>query len=92
MHPAPPKSGGAAGAPRIVNNAAEYVGFYGENTPLKYGGRAAIIFTQREEGVYLVSEIMLKKNCPIRTMKLQRHNRIATGHIQTVRYIVTVTA
>ena len=33
---------------------------------------------------------MVKNNCPVRTLKFQRHNRIATGHIQTVQYIATV--
>ena len=44
--------------------------------------------TSREAGS--VGGQMVKKNCPIRTMKFDRHNRIATGHIQTVQYIVGI--
>ena len=46
--------------------------------------------TSREAGS--VGGQMVKKNCPIRTMKFQRHNRIAIGHIQTVQYIAAITA
>jgi len=45
--------------------------------------------TAREAGS--VGGQMVKKNCPIRTMRFERHNRIAMGHIQTVQYIVTIT-
>ena len=45
--------------------------------------------TSREAGS--VGGQMVKKNCPIRTMKFERHNRIAIGHIQTVQYIATIT-
>ena len=45
--------------------------------------------TSREAGS--VGGQMVKNNCPIRTMKFQRHNRIAMGHIQIVQYIVGVT-
>jgi len=41
--------------------------------------------TSREAGS--VGGQMVKKNCPIRTLKYDRHNRIAMGHIQTVQYI-----
>ena len=44
--------------------------------------------TSREAGS--VGGQMVKKNCPIRTMKFDLHNRIATGHIQTVQYIVGI--
>ena len=44
--------------------------------------------TSREAGS--VGGQMVKKNCPIRTMKFQRHNRIAIGHIQTVQYIAAI--
>ncbi len=46
--------------------------------------------TSREAGS--VGGQMVKNNCPMRKMRFQRHNRIATGHIQTVQYIVGVTA
>ena len=45
--------------------------------------------TSREAGS--VGGQMVKKNCPIRTMTFQRHNRIATGHTQTVQYIAAIT-
>ena len=41
--------------------------------------------TSREAGS--VGGQMVKKKCPIRTMRFDRHNRIAPGHIQTVQYI-----
>ena len=44
--------------------------------------------TSREAGS--VGGQMVKNNCPIRTMKFNRHNRIATGHTQTVQYIATI--
>ena len=46
--------------------------------------------TSREAGS--VGGQMVKNNCPIRTMNFIRHNRIAMGHIQTVQYIVGITA
>ena len=45
--------------------------------------------TSREAGS--VGGQMVKNNCPIRTMKFERKNRIAIGHIQTVRYIAAIT-
>ena len=45
--------------------------------------------TSREAGS--VGGQMVKKNCPIRTAKYDRHNRIAPGHIQTVQYIAAIT-
>ncbi len=45
--------------------------------------------TSREAGS--VGGQMVKKICPIRTMKFERHNRIAMGHTQTVQYIVGIT-
>ena len=41
--------------------------------------------TSREAGS--VGGQMVKKMCPVRTMKYERYNRIAMGHAQTVRYI-----
>jgi hypothetical protein len=32
-----------------------------------------------------------KKMLPIRTASFERNNRIAIGHVQTVRYIVAIT-
>ena len=46
--------------------------------------------TSREAGS--VGGQMVKKNCPIRTLRFQRHNRIAMGHVQTVQYIVNLHA
>ena len=46
--------------------------------------------TSREAGS--VGGQMVKNNCPVRTLKFDRHNRIAIGHTQTVRYIVVVSA
>ena len=45
--------------------------------------------TSREAGS--VGGQMVKKNCPVRTITFNRHNRIATGHIQTVQYIAAIT-
>lgn len=45
--------------------------------------------TSREAGS--VGGQMVKKMCPVRTAKFDRHNRIAPGHIQTVQYIATIT-
>ena len=44
--------------------------------------------TSREAGS--VGGQMVKNNCPIRSMKFERYNRIAMGHIQTVRYIAAI--
>ena len=44
--------------------------------------------TSREAGS--VGGQMVKNKCPIRTMKFDRHNRIATGHIQSVQYIAMI--
>ena len=45
--------------------------------------------TSREAGS--VGGQMVKKMCPIRTAKYDRHNRIALGHVQTVQYIAAIT-
>ena len=42
--------------------------------------------TSREAGS--VGGQMVKNNCPIRTMKYERQNRVAMGHVRTVQYIV----
>ena len=45
--------------------------------------------TSREAGS--VGGQMVKNNCPIRTSRYDRHNRIAPGHVQTVEYIAAIT-
>ena len=45
--------------------------------------------TSREAGS--VGGQMVKKKCPVRTVRYDRHNRIAPGHIQTVQYIAAIT-
>ena len=45
--------------------------------------------TSREAGS--VGGQMVKKKCPVRTVRYDRHNRIAMGHIQTVQYIAAIT-
>ena len=45
--------------------------------------------TSREAGS--VGGQMVKKKCPVRTVRYDRHNRIAMGHVQTVQYIATIT-
>ena len=44
--------------------------------------------TSREAGS--VGGQMVKKMCPERTKKYERHNRIAIGHTQTVQYIAAI--
>jgi len=63
---------------RFKMQAAQEVGVNLQNG---YNGH----LTSREAGS--VGGQMVKKNCPIRTLKYDRHNRIAMGHIQTVQYI-----
>ena len=45
--------------------------------------------TSREAGS--VGGQMVKKKCPVRTVRYNRHNRIAMGHVQTVQYIAAIT-
>ena len=45
--------------------------------------------TSREAGS--VGGQMVKKICPIRTTKFDRHSRISVGHVQTVHYIAAIT-
>ena len=45
--------------------------------------------TSREAGS--VGGQMVKKMCPARTVRYDRHNRIAMGHVQTVQYIAAIT-
>ena len=63
---------------RFKMQAAQEVGV---NLTNGYNGH----LTSREAGS--VGGQMVKKSCPIRTMKFKRHNRIAMGHVQTVQYI-----
>ena len=44
--------------------------------------------TSREAGS--VGGQMVKKMCPVRTAKYERHNRLAIGHTQTVQYIAVI--
>ena len=57
----------------------------GVNLQQGYNGH----LTSREAGS--VGGQMVKKMCPIRTAKYERHNRIAPGHVQTVQYIISLT-
>ena len=45
--------------------------------------------TSREAGS--IGGQMVKKMCPVRIAKYDRHNRIAPGHVQTVQYIAAIT-
>ena len=45
--------------------------------------------TSREAGS--VGGQMVKKMCPVRSARFERHNRIAPGHVQTVQYIAALT-
>ena len=67
---------------RFKMQAAQEVGVNLQNG---YNGH----LTSREAGS--VGGQMVKNNCPTRTMKCERHNRIAIGHIQTVQYIASIT-
>ena len=44
--------------------------------------------TSREAGS--VGGQMVKKMCPVRTAKYDRHNRIAPGHVQRVEYVASM--
>ena len=57
----------------------------GVNLQSGYNGH----LTSREAGS--VGGQMVKKMCPVRTAKYERHNRIAPGHVQTVQYIAAIT-
>ena len=67
---------------RFKMQAAQEVGV---NLTNGYNGH----LTSREAGS--VGGQMVKKMTPTRTMKFERQNRIAIGHIQTVQYIAAVT-
>ena len=67
---------------RFKMQAAQEVGV---NLTNGYNGH----LTSREAGS--VGGQMVKNNCPIRTMRFERNNRIAVGHVQTVQYIAGIT-
>ena len=67
---------------RFKMQAAQEVGVNLQNG---YNGH----LTSREAGS--VGGQMVKKKCPVRTVRYDRHNRIALGHIQTVQYIAAIT-
>ena len=56
----------------------------GVNLQSGYNGH----LTSREAGS--VGGQMVKKICPIRTTKFDRHSRISVGHVQTVQYIAAI--
>ena len=66
---------------RFKMQAAQEVGV---NLTNGYNGH----LTSREAGS--VGGQMVKKNCPVRTAKYDRQNRIAIGHTQTVQYIAAI--
>ena len=68
---------------RFKMQAAQEVGV---NLTNGYNGH----LTSREAGS--VGGQMVKKICPVRSVKFERTNRIALGRIQKVEYIVTLTA
>ena len=65
---------------KFTMQAAQEVGV---NLTNGYNGH----LTSREAGS--VGGQMVKKMCLVRTAKYDRHNRIATGHVQTVVYIIS---
>ena len=67
---------------RFKMQAAQEVGVNLQNG---YNGH----LTSREAGS--VGGQMVKNNCPVRTARYVRHNRIAMGHVQTVQYKAAVT-
>ena len=67
---------------RFKMQAAQEVGVNLQNG---YNGH----LTSREAGS--VGGQMVKKMCPVRSARFDRHNRIAPGHIQTVQYIAAIT-
>ena len=67
---------------RFKMQAAQEVGV---NLQQGYNGH----LTSREAGS--VGGQMVKKICPVRTVRYDRHNRIAMGHVQTVQYIAAIT-
>ena len=66
---------------RFKMQAAQEVGV---NLTNGYNGH----LTSREAGS--VGGQMVKNICPVRTLKYERQNRIALGHVQTVQYIAGI--
>ena len=67
---------------RFKMQAAQEVGV---NLQQGYNGH----LTSREAGS--IGGQMVKKMCPVRITSFERKNRTAMGHVQTVRYIATIT-
>ncbi len=67
---------------RFKMQAAQEVGV---NLQSGYNGH----LTSREAGS--VGGQMVKKMCPVRTTKFDRHSRISIGHVQKIEYIATIT-
>ena len=67
---------------RFKMQAAQEVGV---NLTNGYNGH----LTSREAGS--VGGQLVKKKCPVRTVRYDRHNRIAMGHVQTMQYIAAIT-
>ena len=67
---------------RFKMQAAQEVGV---NLQQGYNGH----LTSREAGS--IGGQMVKKNCPVRKARFERHNRIAPGHVQRVAYIAKLT-
>ncbi len=68
---------------RFKMQAAQEVGV---NLTNGYNGH----LTSREAGS--VDGQTVKKICPVRSVKYDRNNRIAMGHVLTVQYIAVITA
>ena len=68
---------------RFKMQAAQEVGV---NLTNGYNGH----LTSREAGS--VGGQMVKKMCPVRSMKFERKNRISAGHVQKVEYIAVISA
>ena len=66
---------------RFKMQAAQEVGV---NLTNGYNGH----LTSREAGS--VGGQMVKKMCPVRTVRFERHNRTTAGHNQTVQYIAAI--
>jgi len=66
---------------RFKMQAAQEVGV---NLQQGYNGH----LTSREAGS--IGGQMVKKNCPVRNASFERKNRTAMGHVQTVRYITSI--
>ena len=70
--------------PGLDNLKFEIARELGVNLKQGYNGD----LTSRKAGS--VGGQMVKKMCPVRSARFDRHNRIAPGHVQTVQYIAAV--